>query len=447
MPWQAQVADVGLEILEDGRPAYREVAFTVPRQSGKTTVILGWELQRALGWTQMLGVPQKVVYSAQTGSDARKKLVEDQFPILEPRKRRLGIARFMRAIGNEGVTWENGSRLGLLASSEDSGHGKTVDLGIKDELFADADLRRDQALIPAMATRPSAQMVTASTMGTVDSVALNLKVEQGRAAAESGRSSGIAYFEWSAEPDADPADPATWWGCMPALGRTITLEVIESAYDLLPLGEFKRAFLNIATLNEESVIPASVWNLVNDPNVEATAEVMSLDVNPERSSAAITACGKGPVLEVVEYRAGTQWLVERAVELYEKYRAPFAVDVKGPAASFIPELRKRRVKLIELTPDDMVRATAHFYDTVVDQGVKIRRHEDLDRAVAGAEWRMVGDAKTWGRKTSKVDISPLCAATAALWGLSQRRRAKLVSMADLICSKCGGIKADCDCED
>src|SRR5690348_15325275 len=47
MPWQRLVADVGLELTDDGRPAYREVVFTVPRQSGKTTVILGWAVQRA----------------------------------------------------------------------------------------------------------------------------------------------------------------------------------------------------------------------------------------------------------------------------------------------------------------------------------------------------------------------------------------------------------------
>ena len=422
MPWQQQVADVGLELTEDGTPAYREVVFTVPRQSGKTTVILGWTIQRALGWEQLLGAPQRIVYSAQTGADARKKLVEDQFPLLEPKKRLFGISRFMRAIGSEGVIWDNGSRLGLLASSEDSGHGKTVDLGIKDELFADVDMRRDQALIPAMATRPNAQLVTASTMGTADSVALNMKVEQGRGAVSANKRSGIAYFEWSAEPDEDPADPATWWRCMPALGRTITLEVIESAYDLLPLGEFKRAFLNIATLSEESVIPASVWNLVNGPDFEATGEMFALDLNPERSAACFVACGTGPVLEVVDYRAGVAWVVERATDLQAKFpRARFAVDVRGPAASFLPDLKRARIKLVEFATEDVTRATGFFYDQVVDEKVKIRRHEALDAAVAGAEKRTVSDAWVWGRKTSKADISPLVAATLALWGQSQRK--------------------------
>jgi hypothetical protein len=109
------------------------VIVTVPRQSGKTLLSLSWEVQRALGW----GRPQRIVYSAQTGNDARKKLVEDQFPILEPRKAKLGISTLLKGMGNEAVVWKNGSRLVLLASSEDSGHGKTVNFAVKDELFAD----------------------------------------------------------------------------------------------------------------------------------------------------------------------------------------------------------------------------------------------------------------------------------------------------------------------
>ena len=38
MAWQAQVADVALEVDEGGRFCYQLVLVTVPRQSGKTTL-------------------------------------------------------------------------------------------------------------------------------------------------------------------------------------------------------------------------------------------------------------------------------------------------------------------------------------------------------------------------------------------------------------------------
>lgn len=414
MPWQQQVADVGLELLDDGRPAYRKVGFLTPRQSGKSSLILGWEVHRAIGWTQFLG-PQRIAYSAQTGKDAREKLLEDQVPLLEAGRKTFGIQKVTRTNGSESVLWRNGSRLVLLASGADSGHGKTIDLGVKDELFADVDMRRDQALNPAMATRAHAQEVTASTAGTSESVALNAEIVAGRRAVEEDRGSGVAYFEWSASDDDDPGDPETWWRVMPALGRTITLEVVEHAYATLPIDEFRRAYLNIPTATDERVIPAGAWAAVCDPNIEATGAVFAFDVNPERSSAGIVTVGEGPIVEVVDYRPGTRWLVDRIRELHEKYGAPFVVDRKGPAGVFVDDLDG--VTLIEDV--DIVRASAKFYDGVLAGEFKVRENPDLDKAVSSAAKRPVGDAWAWGRKSSGGDISLLVAASLGLAGFAR----------------------------
>lgn len=436
MPWQQLVADVGLELLPNGRPAYRNVVFTVPRQSGKTTLILAWELQRALGWTQVMGEPQRIVYSAQTGKDAREKLVEDQHPLLEPRKKLLGIRALRIANGSEGVLWKNGSRLGLMGGTESSGHGKTVDLAVKDELFHDTDFRRDQTLNPAMVTRSYAQVLTASTMGTTNSVALNAEVAAGRAAVEAGKTAGVAYFEWSADDDEDPADPETWWGCMPALGMSIEPDIIQHEYDQAvakgALGEFRRAFTNVMTVGDEQVIPRIAWAAACKPDAEAEAEVFAFDVNPDRSAAAIVAVGAGPIVEVVDYRPGVGWLVDRIVELKRKYRARFAFDKHGPAGAFEDEL-SRQVRASNLVPLDLkevVRASELFYDRVVNGQITVRQNDDLDAAVAGAAKRPSGEAWVWTRKPpAKGDISPLVAATVGVWVWSQRSKPRVVSLA------------------
>ena len=415
MPWQQQVADVGLELLPDGTPAYRAVRFTVPRQSGKTTLVLSWEVQRALGWADILGKPQRIVYSAQTGKDAREKILEDQVPLMEPHKRVLGLSKVSRSVGAESVVWKNGSRLTLLASAAASGHGKTIDLGVKDELFADIDAHRDQALNPAMATRPHAQSLTASTMGTAESVALNDEVAAGRAAVEADRDTGIAYFEWSADIDDDPESPEVWARCMPALGHTISLAVVEYAFTELKLDEFRRAYLNIPTAISNLVFPLSAWSAVNSAGFESSGDVFAFDVNPERSAAGIVAVGEGPTVEVVDYRPGTGWLVGRVAELHRKYGKPFVVDRKGPAGAFIEDLAREEVALVEVDSGDVVYAAEKFYDSVIEGSVKIRENHDLNAAVAGAAKRPVGDAWAWGRKTSANDISLLVAASLGLW--------------------------------
>lgn len=420
MPWQRMVADVGGEIDPlTGLPAYRKVAVTVPRQNGKTTLLLSWELQRAIGFAQEFG-PQRIVYSAQTGSDARKKLVEDQMPVLERHRKPLGIVSMTRANGNESVVFRNGSRLVLMASGVESGHGKTVDLGVVDELFADDDDRRDQALIPAMATKPFAQTLVCSTAGTDDSEPLNRLVARGRRSVEAGSTSGLAYFEWSAGLDEDPDDPATWWGCMPALGFTISEAVVRQAREDMTDGEFRRAFLNQPTRANDRVIPQSSWDQVCDLEASPGAGlVFGVDVNPERSAASIVAAAGGvvPVVELVEHRDGTGWLVERTAELVARWGDPFVfVDGSGPAASMIGELQAAGVHVRPLPPKELVAACGSFFDRVIEARIRIRRDTRLDAAAAGVVKRPVGDAWAWARKHSSVNVSPLIAATLAMWG-------------------------------
>jgi hypothetical protein len=416
MPWQQLVADVGGEMVEGPGgllvPAYREVVLTVPRQSGKTLLILAWMLQRALGW----GSPQTIVYSAQTGKDAREKLLDDLVPLLEPHRKALGLRRVIRTNGSEKVSFVNGSRIILLTGMADAGHGKTVDLAIKDEFFADVDDRRDQALIPAMMTRADAQIVTMSTMGTSDSVPLNRKIDQGRLAVGNGATKGIAYFEWSADVDADPDDPATWWGCMPALGHTVTEDVVRHARLTLTDGEFRRAFLNQLTKADERVIPQSSWDAVCDPQAAPQGQlVFSVDVNRERTAGSIVAAS-GNVAELVEHRASTGWIPARARELSDRHGGTWVVDGSGPAGSLIPDFERAGLKVHPVTAKELVTACGWFFDAVLDAKVRIRRNPKLDAAAAAAAKRQVGDAWAWTRKSASADISPLVAATLAIWG-------------------------------
>lgn len=411
MPWQRMVVDVGLELLPDGRPAYREVGVTIPRQNGKTTLQLAVMGQRALGW----GVAQRILYSAQTGNDARRKLVDDWSPALTRHGRKLGISRLLRGMGNESVEFRNGSRIVLLASSEDSGHGKTVDLAVHDEIFADIDDRREQATIPAMATRPLAQMWWASTQGTEASVFLNRKVDAGRQAVAEGATGGIAYFEWAADLDADIDDPATWFGCMPALGYTINEDVVAHARRTMPEGEFRRAFLNQPTTSDERVIPVAAWAAAQDPAAKPDgALVVGFDVAPDLSRSSV-AVSDGSVVELIEAGPGVGWAVRRAVEVAEKWRVPVALDPAAAAGTFVRDFDDARVDVIEVGGREFVQACGSFFDVIVEGKCKVRPHVDLDAAVGGAAKRIVGDAWAWTRRNSDCDITPLVAVTIARW--------------------------------
>lgn len=433
MPWQRQVADVGLELLDDGTPAYREVSFTVPRQSGKTTLILGWEVQRALGWDG----PQRIVYSAQTGNDSRKKLVEDQFPALEKHRKLLGIRQLLRGMGNEGVVWNNGSRLVVLASSEDSGHGKTVDLGVKDEYFADQDDRRDQALIPAMSTRRFAQLLTASTAGTDSSVPLNRLMAKGRQAVDAGSTEGIAYFEWSADPNDDIDSPLVWARCMPALGHTISEQVVAHARSTMTESEFRRAFLNIPTTStQDRVWSPAQWSAVNGLlDAPSAPFFVGVDAKPDRSAASIAIAGGG-VVEVLVPRPTIGNVASYAVKIAKDTGATVAIDPSGPAAFILPDLESAGVEVLKVSGQMMGQACGAVFTAVNEGAIRFRKHPDLDAAVAGARTVPKGDVWVWARKDSSVDVSPLVAATLAWWASSQAvalvPEVRFTNLADLL---------------
>ena len=48
LPWQRLVADIAFEVDERGRYAYPLVVVSVPRQSGKTTLVLSNAVHRCL---------------------------------------------------------------------------------------------------------------------------------------------------------------------------------------------------------------------------------------------------------------------------------------------------------------------------------------------------------------------------------------------------------------
>ena len=431
MPWQQHVLDVALEVDRAGRLVYREVILTVPRQSGKTTLLLVLILLRALG-----SPFQNIRYTAQTGSDARKKWMDDWLPALDASP----FARFYRprlTNGHEALRFKNGSLQGLVATTQKSGHGGTLDLGVLDEAFAHPDARLEQALKPAMITRPQPQLWIVSTAGTPDnSPYLWLKVDTGRKIAETAATDGgIAYFEWSAQDDLDPADPATWWSCMPALGYTVTEAAVASDFASMELGEFERAYLNRwKTAMSDPVIPLAVWNQLADAASEPNDPVcFAFDVAPDRASS-IAAAGRRPDgrvhVEVIDRAHGTSWVAPRLAELVKEHR-PVAVicDPVGPAGAVLAALEQAKVEVVPVTAQEHARACGMLYDAATENALRHLGDPDLAEALDGAMKRPLGDAWAWSRKTSSIDISPLVAITLALWGLETQTPQRRVPLA------------------
>lgn len=442
MPWQRAWADVVYEIdPETNQLAYREDRAGTPRQSGKTTWFLPRTLHRALACGNRdlpFGpLPQNIRYGAQTGSDARKKWQDDWLPILR-RSRFKAFYRERLTNGHEALLFANGSLQGLLASTETSGHGGTLDLALLDEFFAHKDARMEQAVLPAMITRPQPQLGITSTAGTPkDSPQWYAKVLHGRQLVQAqledvSKRRGIAYLEYSFGDDDDPFDPRVWWDNMPALGYTVTEDAVRGALESmltdpkLGLNEFLRAYGNRWVLAMgDPIVPLDHWqNLSRSEAPRPPWVVLGLSVAPDDASASVVACGEdltGYQSTVLEHGDGVDWLFPSADDpvgalgrIVDEWDRPYVVVNERRVAHLLPEIeRVCGGRVMALKSAQIPTACAFWLRLVKESRLCHRGEPELTVALAGAE-RSGGRAWQWAPERSGADIAPLEAQTLAV---------------------------------
>ena len=235
MPWQHDVNSLATEIGGHGTFAFRQVVLEVMRQQGKTVDLLAMMLARGL---RRPGT--QINYTAQTRLDARHRLLDVWWPLIEvsPLRQLIDVRR---GSGSEAYLFRNGSMLGLVSGTQTSGHGDSLDLGVIDEAWAQEDDHLEQAMRPAGMTRDF-QLWVVSAAGTEKSAYFKAKVDDGRARAELGVTEGGCYVGYSFADDEDPGDPETWRRRMPALGVTVSEETVAADFGLMDLAEFRRAY-------------------------------------------------------------------------------------------------------------------------------------------------------------------------------------------------------------
>jgi hypothetical protein len=413
MPWQQYVADVGGEVDERGRFVYSLVIVTVPRQSGKTTLMLAQSVQRCL-----MADRRKTWHTAQTGQAARKKWRELTEAVVASPLGELLAGPPRKAAGNEALVFVNGSELRPHPPTRDGLHGEQGDHNDVDEAWAyDEQQGADvmQAIRPTHATRPGAQTWIYSTRGDRSSSWFHGLIEQGYA-----QLPGVALFDFGIPDDADPTDLDVIARHHPALGYTIEREFLAAERAGMPPGEYARAYGNRPTGAGERVIPLQPWldAQTTDP-LPAGRPAYGIAVAGDGSHGSIYAAVLDPAglphLELVERRPGRSWLVDRVLALTDR-GVGIAVDRRGPAAPVADALELAGVELLQPDLTDTTAACQDFYDRIVDPAgprIFLRSSEALDDAadVAQRRWRNDG-AWLWRRGP---ESDPLEAAGLSAW--------------------------------
>jgi phage terminase large subunit-like protein len=431
--WQADVLRAGLTRRADGRWAAFEVGVVVPRQNGKDGILEARELVGLF----MLG-ERLLIHSAHLFATSKEHFLRLLFLIESAPDLDAQVRKVWRSHGEEGIELRSGQRIRFFTRTKSSARGFSCDCLIFNEAMILPDVSVG-AMLPTLSARPNPQVWYAGS--AVDQltyehgVALARVRERGIVGAvDNGR---LAYFEWAADADslADvdssfAADQAQWQVANPALGVRILAEHVEAEQAAMDPRQFAVERLGVGDwprtdgVGEQSEIPVAIWDELADLRSELRDPVcLAFDSAPDRSSSSIAAAGRNQDgelhVEIAERRRGVSWLTKRLRELDEQHEPVSIIcDAYGPVASILKDLHEAEVRVTTVSASEHAQACGRLYDLAFERKLRHRNDEALRNAIAGARTRPLGDAWAWSRKNSSVDISPLVAATLAVFAAS-----------------------------
>jgi phage terminase large subunit-like protein len=425
-PWQQRVLDDGLSETADGRWAAFEVGLVVPRQNGKGSILEARELAGLFLFDEEL-----IIHSAHEFKTAAEAFRRVLMLIEGSQDLSSRVLRVRSSHGDEGVELRSGQRLRFMARTGGSGRGFSGDCVILDEAYNLPD-RALAALLPTMSAMPNPQIwyTSSAPLEGTESDVLRRLIKRGREG-----SASLAFSEFCAEHEAPHGDRKAWNQANPAMGYRITEDFIEKEREALDTDDFARERLGLwidPEMGGSWVIPEELWNACGDDSDIPGTPVFALEVAEDRSWSAFAAAAADPDgivhAQVVDYRPGTSWCVQRALELRNKWSAKIAVAKGSPAGSLVLEMQRAGIPVEELSTDDHVKACGRLFDAVNEGRFRHNRQPALDVSLRGAVKREVGDAWIWSRRKSTVDISPLVAVTFATYLAASVRPAKVVDL-------------------
>lgn len=420
-PWEAYALEQAMAVKDDGRFVPFEVGLVCPRQNGKDEILIARELAGLF----LLG-EELIIHSAHLFATSKEHQMRLWSLIEGNEEYSRKVKRQYLSHGDEGILLVDGRRIRFLTRMNQSARGFTVDCMIFNEAMILKEESR-AAMMPTLATRPNPQLWYAGSavdQRTHDHGVVFASVrERGLA----GDDPALAYMEWSAETDRSPDDlgelafdEAAIRQANPSLGVRIPLDHVEKerrsmaartyAVERMGVGDWPRTDGLLG-----SVISPDQWAALFDSNSKLLMPVcMAYDVAPDRSYAAIAVAGYNQDgllhVEVGEHRRGTHWVVERFVELLERFEPVWA---GCDAYAMLPGMEAQPVRTVAAAEHGM--ACGRFVDAVQDGQLRHLGSDELRSAVLAARTRPLGDLGwAWSRKGSPVDITPLVASTLAV---------------------------------
>ena len=240
------------------------------------------------------------------------------------------------------------------------------------------------------------------------------------------------WLEWSAGDQDDIDDPDVWARANPAFGVRVSYETCVDERGKLDDDQFRLERLGMwAGAVVRRVIPAQSWDDAGDEqSVAVDRFALGVEVGKDQECASVALAGQRADgawhVELDDQRQGAGWVptyVEALVLANPQIRA-VVCDVGGPVAALCEQragvwwLKGSKVRVTPVTVKELGSACSQLLVGVVDGSVRHTRQPQLSVAVSIATKRALQDSGmwVWSRRSATSDITPIQAATLALFG-------------------------------
>ena len=401
LSWQKAVLYRWMATDEFGKWANPECGLSVPRQNGKTELII----VRIIGGMVFLG--EALVYTAQSDNTVKeiKRRVMRFFYDAEEELRDMLTDEFNNEPKSlDYVELRNRGRCVFRTRTRTNGLGSTNDTLINDEAQEETDAQQE-ALLPTLASGKSQnhQTIRAGTPPTAGSS--GTVWTRTRNSVLNGKAENYCWQEWSVESITDVMDEEAWYYANPSLGYFLMITAVRNEAATMATDSFNKMRLGwYAGVESLRAISDDEWNPLAVPEVELPPNpnlVYAIKFAPDRSAVSLAVGIIMPDarvhVEIIERRqmnAGISWL---AMWLIERWRKCNKIIIDGAAGTqlLVEELVRSEPKISKkiLTPNVkeagaayssfhtaiQQRLLTHFNQPALNVSIKTVKRRDIGR--------------------------------------------------------------------
>lgn len=429
--WQDDLGRLILAKDADGLFAASLCVMSMPRQVGKTYLVgcIAFGLCLTQPGTTVVWTAHRGRLATETfrAMKAKAKMPE-LAPFIDQRVKGGGIRS---SNGEQEIEFLNGSR--ILFGARESGFGvgfANVGMLVLDEVQRATTKTMDDMLPTTNAAANPLVLCMGTPPRPSDDGQVFTLLRQG---ALTGESEDVLYVELGARMRLDLADEDQFWTQLRLVNPAFPHRVGERAIlrnkkGLTDDSVYREVFGLWDEFSKQfSPINGALWGEGVDvgPADSTPPDALAVDMSHSREIS-IGACwleaDSAHLEEVwagIDDVAAIEWVATAAGR-----RRMVVIDSMSPAASLVPTLRNRGVKVHVGSAADMSKACGLVTSDVEAGRLTHADQESVNEAREGARRRAIGKAGGWGydRSDPSVNIAPLVAVTLARLGASMTRK-------------------------